>query len=58
VSFVKLDYDMNKDDANRHGINAFPSIIAVNAKGDKIADFTDDIYSTSKLIQFATKAIA
>lgn len=55
VTFLKLDYDMNKDEANKHGINAFPSIIAVNASGEKIEDFNGDIYSSVKLIEFAKK---
>lgn len=58
VNFVKYDYDMNKALANKMGINAFPSIVLIDANGKKIVDFEGDIYNTSALVEFANKAIA
>lgn len=58
VVFIQLDYDENKDRANKHGINAFPSIIAINSNDEKIADFNGDIYSLSQLLEFSRKIIS
>lgn len=53
VVFKKYEYDENKDLANKCGINAFPTIIIMDSKNKKIAEFEGDIYSSTKLIEFA-----
>ena len=57
VQFIKYDYDLNKDLANKFGINAFPSIVSIDGNGNKKANYTDDIYSSVKLVDFARQAI-
>ena len=38
--FEKIDYDTNKSLAEKYDVKGFPSIIAVNASGDKLLDFS------------------
>jgi len=40
VEFKELEYDANKDKAEKYGIAGFPSIVAVNSKDEKILDFS------------------
>ena len=40
VEFTDVEYEANKAQVEKYGVNGFPSIIAVNEKGEKILDFT------------------
>ncbi len=39
VCFEDLEYDANKEKVDKLGVTGFPSIIAVNASGEKVLDF-------------------
>jgi thiol-disulfide isomerase/thioredoxin len=58
IVFIKYDYDLNKDMANQLGIDSFPSIIAIDKHGEKMKSYHGDIYSSSKLLDFASSCIS
>lgn len=57
IKFEKIDYDQNKNMANKYDVNSFPTIVAIDGKnGNKIATFDGDRYDKNELTQFALKA--
>ena len=57
IVFIKYDYDLHKDMAIKLGIDSFPSIIAIDKHGEKIKSYNEDIYSSSKLLDFAASCL-
>ena len=55
VEFEMLDYDKNKDVAEKYDINSFPTIIAVDGKGELLGKFEGDRNKPSDLVAFVDK---
>lgn len=58
VVFEKIDYDQNKNLADKYDVNSFPSIIAIGPDGKKIADFEGNRLDPKQLVKFAQKVSA
>lgn len=58
VVFEQLDYDKNKDFANKLGVRAFPSIVAVTKEDKLINEFQGDRFNSSDLERFAAQSLA
>lgn len=56
ITFEKIDYDDNKNLANKYGINSFPTIISVDSNGKKIDNFKGNRNDPEELTQFALKS--
>jgi thioredoxin-related protein len=56
IVFEKIDYEQNKNMANKYGVNSFPSIIAVDSNGKKISEFKGDRNNPQVLERFAAGA--
>lgn len=52
VKLESIDYDKNKELANKYHVNGFPSIVGENAKGE-VKKFEGNRDSVEELIQFA-----
>jgi thiol-disulfide isomerase/thioredoxin len=52
VDFEKLDYDENKELANKYGVSSFPSIVGMDSKGG-VKPFSGDRDDLSALLSFA-----
>lgn len=52
VVFVTIDFDENKDLAEKYGVNSFPSIIAIDRNGKLLSQFEGDRYKKEDLIGF------
>lgn len=57
VVFEKIDYEQNKNLANKYDVNSFPSIIAISSDGKKIADFEGNRMNPEELVVFAKQAL-
>lgn len=53
IKFEKIDYEQNKNLANKYDINGFPTIIALDSNGSKLGEFNGDRNSPIELIKFA-----
>jgi thiol-disulfide isomerase/thioredoxin len=58
VTFEKIDYDQNKNLANKYDINSFPTIIAIDAQGNQIEKFQGNRHNIEEVVDFALKAAA
>lgn len=58
VVFVQLDYDENKEAANKFGVSSFPTIVAISNDDKLIAEFKGDRTSANDLVKFATDSLA
>jgi len=52
VVFSTVDFDENKKLAEKYDINGFPTIIAVDSKGNLLDTFTGDRYKKEDLMKF------
>ena len=52
VVFVTVDFDENKALAEKYNVNSFPSIIAIDGKGNFLSRFEGDRYKSEELIEF------
>lgn len=57
VVFETIDYEQNKNLANKYDINGFPTIVSIDANGNKIKEFQEDRYNATKLQQFALESL-
>jgi thiol-disulfide isomerase/thioredoxin len=53
IQFEAIDGDANAEMTSQYGIKGFPTIIAVNANGDKMGVFEGDRYDIKQLADFA-----
>lgn len=53
IEFEAIDGDANAELTSQYGIKGFPTIIAVNANGDKMGVFEGDRYDIKQLADFA-----
>lgn len=53
VAFEKVDADENSELTAKYGIKGFPTIIGVNAQGEKVAVFEGDRFDSDALASFA-----
>lgn len=53
IQFEAIDGDANSALTSRYGIKGFPTIIAVNANGEKMGVFEGDRYDVKQLAEFA-----
>jgi len=53
IEFETIDGDANAELTSQYGIKGFPTIIAVNANGDKMGVFEGDRYDVKQLVEFA-----
>lgn len=58
VVFEKIDYDKNKDVAEKYDINSFPTIIAVDGNGKLLDKFSGDRDNKSDLVRFVDKNLS
>jgi thiol-disulfide isomerase/thioredoxin len=58
IVFEKIDYEENKNLASKYGVNSFPTIIAIDARGNKIAQFEGNRNDPSSLETFAMQSYA
>jgi thiol-disulfide isomerase/thioredoxin len=52
VEFATIDADSNKTMLNKYEINAFPTIVAIDSKGNLIDTFSGDRYNKDALMKF------
>jgi protein disulfide-isomerase A6 len=57
VVFEQLDYDKNKELADKYDVSSFPSIVAVSGKGVLVGEFKGDRYNKDELIKFASDSL-
>ena len=57
VVFVQLDYDKNTQLANKLGVRAFPSIVAVTKDDQLINEFDGNRYDSAELERFVAKSL-
>lgn len=57
VVFKQLDYDKNKELADKYNISSFPSIVAVSGNGKLVGEFKGDRYNKDELIKFASDSL-
>lgn len=53
IAFEKVDADEDADLTAKYGIKGFPTIIGVNAQGEKVAVFEGDRFDSDALAKFA-----
>ena len=53
IAFEKVDADEDSELTSKYGIKGFPTIIGVNAQGEKVAVFEGDRYDSNELAAFA-----
>lgn len=58
VVFEKIDYDQNKNLANKYDVNSFPTIVAIDAQGNQIEKFQGNRNDVNQVVDFALKAAA
>jgi thiol-disulfide isomerase/thioredoxin len=58
VVFEKIDFEQNKNLANKYDVNSFPSIIAISADGKKVGAFEGNRMEPSDLVKFAKQVSA
>jgi thiol-disulfide isomerase/thioredoxin len=56
IVFEKIDYDQNKNMANKYDVNSFPTIVAIDAQGNKIEKFQGNRHNVDEVVGFALKA--
>lgn len=56
VVFATIDFDENKDSAEKYNVNSFPSIIAIDKQGNLISRFEGDRYKSEELIKFVDES--
>lgn len=55
VVFATLDFDQNKAMAEKYNVNSFPTIIAVDSKGNLLDTFSGDRSDKDELVGFVDK---
>lgn len=58
IIFETIDYEQNKNLANKYNINGFPTIVSIDSQGNKIKEFQEDRYNADKLQKFALESLA
>ena len=58
ISFESWENSKVKDKINKYDVNGFPTIIAIDANGNKIMDFNGNRNNPTELMSFAEKALA
>lgn len=58
IQFETIDGDANSALTSQYGIKGFPTIIAVNANGEKMGVFEGDRYDVKQLADFAKSHLA
>jgi thiol-disulfide isomerase/thioredoxin len=57
VVFEEIDYDQNKDLAEKYGINSFPTIVAISSDGHLLKKFSGDRSSRADLTSFVDEIL-
>lgn len=52
VVFATIDFDENKDSAEKYNVNSFPTIIAIDKNGNLVDKFDGDRYNKDDLMKF------
>lgn len=52
VVFATIDFDENKESAEKYNVNSFPSIIAIDGQGNLLSHFEGDRYKPEELVKF------
>lgn len=58
VTFEKIDYEQNKNLAQKYDVNGFPTIVSLDAKGNKLREFQGDRNDPAELKAFAIESVA
>lgn len=57
IVFQKIDFDQNKELANKYNINAFPTILSASSDGTLIKLFSGDRYNKNELKNFIDESL-
>lgn len=57
VVFVQLDFDKNKELADKYNVSSFPTIVAISSDGTLVNEFNADRNSKSDLEDFVNESL-